>query len=328
MINYHTRKPIRNFLNQVTEPPYILTNEEANKHFEAIADVYEESTNEAREQFLIADTFDLLRTFAVEDNAIQHPRTPNDPHWLAMSEIRNMVCGLIACARQYGTRLPESELQKHGYDSLLFTNKSFAEFVRDLYEPTQTTKKPTSDTNGMEMGSNTTNGTETPQTAQKGANVAIMRPYTQKPVGRPANTFGDTIAAKYKEHVEIIQEYTRNELQSLNAPNAVVALFIAYRRKDILKQCPSYWATLRLLGIEAKTDKEAQKLCPFGGHHNYDDLRKKYFNKEDDFASLNETDSTQDEETSKYIQQAMEKAEALLKELEPPTELKEALQGA
>jgi hypothetical protein len=263
-----------------------------------------------------------LRTFAVEDNAIQHPRTPNDPHWLAMSEIRNMVCGLIACARQYGTRLPESELQKHGYDSVLFTNKSFAEFVRDLYEPTQRTKKPTSDTNGMEMGSNTTNGTETPQTPQKGANVAIMQPYAKKPVGRPANTFGDTIAAKYKEHVEIIQEYARNELQSLNAPNAVVALFIAYRRKDILKQCPSYSATLRLLGIKEET------LCPFGKHQNYNPLRKKYFNKEDGFASLNETDSTQDGETSKYIQQAMEKAEALLKKLEPPTEQKEALQGA
>ena len=195
--------------------------------------------------------------------------------------------------------------------------------IQRYWEWVETAKKPTSDTNGMEMGSNTTNGTKTPQTAQKGANVAIMRPYTHKKPGRPKNIFGDTIAAKYKKHVELIQEYTRNELQSLNAPNAVVALFIAYRRKDILKQCPSYWATLRLLGIEAKTNKEAETLCPFGGHHNYDGLRKKYFNKEDGFASLNETDSTQD-----GMQQAMEKAEALLKKLEPPTEQKEALQGA
>ena len=200
--------------------------------------------------------------------------------------------------------------------------------IQRYWEWVETAKKPTSDTNGMEMGSNTTNSTETPQTPQKGANVAIMRPYTHKKPGRPKNIFGDTIAAKYKKHVELIQEYTRNELQSLNAPNAVVALFIAYRRKDILKQCPSYRATLRLLGIEAKTDKEARKLCPFGGHQNYGDLRKKYFNKEDGFASLNETDSTQDGETKDLIQQAMEKAEALLKKLEPPTEQKEALQGA
>ena len=194
--------------------------------------------------------------------------------------------------------------------------------IQRYWEWAETTKKPTSDTNGMAMGSNATNGTKTPQTEQKGANVAIMRPYTQKPVGRPANTFGDTIAAKYIEHGEIIQEYTRNELQSLNSPNAVLALFIAYRRKDILKQCPSYWATLRLLGIEAET------LCPFGKHYNYDDLRKKYFNEKDNYASLNESDSTQNEETKDLMQQAMEKAEALLKKLEPPTEQKEALQGA
>ena len=66
----YARKPVRDFLNAVTEPPYSLPTDKHNKFFESILEVYEESTNKERQDFLCADTFDLLKAFVDEDRVL------------------------------------------------------------------------------------------------------------------------------------------------------------------------------------------------------------------------------------------------------------------
>ena len=130
----YARKPVRDFLNAVTEPPYSLPTDKHNKFFESILEVYEESTNKERQDFLCADTFDLLNAFVDEDRAINR-KDPQDTHRLSMFEIRLMLSGLIAAAEQWGVRLPDSEIKR--YEKVDFINGSFAQFVRGTYNPPQ-----------------------------------------------------------------------------------------------------------------------------------------------------------------------------------------------
>ena len=182
MIHYHARKPIRDFLNKVTEPPYSLTIEEHNQCFEAILGVYEETTNKERESFLCTDVFDMVRTYAAEDKAIQSPR---DTHWSAMSEIRLMLAGLIAEVEQYGVRLPDSELKLREYDSLKFIGRdSFATFVRETYKSKDGLKKHYSGTNAAGRGNDATTPSGTPTGAQE------ARKEQGKP-GRPPKEFDE-----------------------------------------------------------------------------------------------------------------------------------------
>ena len=130
----YARKPVRDFLNAVTEPPYSLPTDKHNKFFESILEVYEESTNKERQDFLCADTFDLLNAFVDEDRAINR-KAPQDTHRLSMIEIELMLSGLIAAAEQWGVRLPDSEIKR--YEKVDFINGSFAQFVRGTYNPPQ-----------------------------------------------------------------------------------------------------------------------------------------------------------------------------------------------
>ena len=90
MIKFHARKPVRDFLNKVTEPPYSLPIDEQNRCFESILEIYEESTNRERQNFLCTDTFDLLMAFIEEWRAI-NPKDPKDTHRYPMGEIRFML---------------------------------------------------------------------------------------------------------------------------------------------------------------------------------------------------------------------------------------------
>ena len=327
MINYHTRKPIRDFLNRVTEPPYTLTREEQQCFFEAIMSVYEETANSARAAFLISDTFDLLRTFAVEDKAIDR-KDPNDTHRHSMIEIRFMLATLIAAAHQLGVCLPETELQKHGYESLQFMgNNSFAQYVRETYEPTQPQKKADSSVTGTGMGNNATTPPQTPPATKETTQLSILPPYKPKPVGRPAGDFVKTIANGYTDKADIIQEHTETALANMTDPKAVITLFIVYFRKGILKQCPTYWQALRLLDIKGETNIDKESLCPFGTHHQFDRLRKIYFDPNDSYLSLNKTSREQDNDISSYLQAANNTYTALLAKL-IPTPQKKARKGA
>ena len=132
MIDFHTRKPIADFLNEVTEPHQPLTREEQRDFFEAIIGIYEESASDARANFLITDVFDLLRVYVMEDKAIDRT-DPNDTHRLTMSEVRYMIAGLIAGTAQVGVYLPKSEIER--YKDIDFGICSFAQFVSDIYTP-------------------------------------------------------------------------------------------------------------------------------------------------------------------------------------------------
>lgn len=185
---------------------------------------------------------------------------------------------------------------------------------------TQTQTKADSSTKGTGMGSNTTTNPETPP-------AATLQPYKPKPVGRPKAEFAKAIADTYKDKTDIIQEHTGTALASMTTPKAVIALFVVYFRNEILKQCPTYWQTLRLLGVEAEEKTDKEKHCPFGKHQQYDILRKIYFDENDSYLSLNDTDRKQDNEISSFIQNANTIYEALLVKLNPQPQRK-ARKGA
>ena len=107
---------------------------EGESPFTYSTEVYEESTNKERQDFLCADTFDLLNAFVDEDRAINR-KDPQDTHRLSMIEIELMLSGLIAAAEQWGVRLPDSEIKR--YEKVDFINGSFAQFVRGTYNPPQ-----------------------------------------------------------------------------------------------------------------------------------------------------------------------------------------------
>ena len=183
--------------------------------------------------------------------------------------------------------------------------------------PIQPQKKADSGTTGDGMGSNVATNSQTPPAAKEAPQLAI---YTTKPVGRPTEDFAKNIADSYKDKdkADIIQKHTKNALESMTDPKAVIALFIVYFKNSILKQCPTYWQTIGLLDIEANDRLEKAKLCPFGSYQGYDRQRRIYFNESDSYLSLKEIDRKQDNDISSFIQDAEVTLKAMLDELKPP----------
>lgn len=151
------------------------------------------------------------------------------------------------------------------------------------------------------MGNNATTNPQTPPAAKE-TQLSVLPPYTPKSVGRPTGDFVTTIKDTYKDKAEIIKEHTKTALETMTDPKAVIALFIVYFQNDILKQCPTYWQTLRLLDIEADTDREKANLCPFGSYQGYDRQRALYFAQGN--KSLNATNIEQNSDISSCIQAA------------------------
>lgn len=191
--------------------------------------------------------------------------------------------------------------------------------------PAQAQKKADSSATDTGMSNNATTPPQTPPATQETPQFSILPPYKPEPKGRKAGLFAKTIADPYKDKADIIQEHTKTALANMTDPKAVIALFIVYFRNGILKQCPTYWEALRLLGIEADTDREKAKHCPFGSYQGYDRVRPLYFaigNR-----SLNETIIEQDNDISSFIKAANSTYTALLAKLNQTHE-EQARQGA
>lgn len=241
MIKFHARKPVRDFLNAVTEPPYSLPTDKHNKFFESILEVYEESTNKERQDFLCADTFDLLEAFVDEDRAINR-KDPKDTHRLSMFEIRHMLWGLIAAAKQWGVRLPDSEIKR--YEKVDFINGSFAQFVRDTYNPPQPfdylkSKKP---------------------------KPAPDTPPPPEIDDYPMNIFNACIVDEYRPYAKTIREELQAAVKDRQTAY-IVKTFAAccLEPHAILKKCPSY--------------KEAQMIndITIGTSQGYDTRKREVF---------------------------------------------------
>ena len=174
MMKYRSlRKPIQDFLNKITEPPYSLTYEERYQFLQAIIEVYQQTTNREREDFLINDTLDLMLPYSEELKNIQNWCDLQDAHCCAVKEIENMAICLIRSACNYGVRLPESDLKQHGYENLEFIGAdSFAAFVRDAYKWYDIRKTLHSGTNAAGRGNDTAAPSGTPTGAQEARNNA------------------------------------------------------------------------------------------------------------------------------------------------------------
>lgn len=187
-MKYHSlRKPIQDFLNKITEPPYSLTDEERYQFLQAIIEVYQLTTNREREDFLINDTLDLMLPYGKELKDIQKWHDPQDAHYCALKEITYMVRRLISAACQYGVRLPESDLRQHGYEELYFMfteSRSFAGYVRSVYERYDKRKTLHSGTNAAGRG----NDAPAPDKTPTGAQEARKKPGKR---GRPQKEFED-----------------------------------------------------------------------------------------------------------------------------------------
>ena len=257
MIKHYARKPVRDFLNVVTEPPYSLPTDKHNKFFESILEVYEESTNKERQDFLCTDTFDLLRAFVDEDRAINR-KDPKDTHRLSMIEIRLMLWGLIAAAKQWGVRLPDSEIKR--YEKVDFINGSFAQFVRDTYNPPQPfdylkSKKPK------------------PAPATDGSNIqnqpATSTGDTPPPPeidDYPMNIFNACIVDEYRPYAKTIREELQAVVKDRQAAYIVKTFATCcIEPHAILKKCPSY--------------KEAQMIndVTLGTSQGYDTRKREVF---------------------------------------------------
>lgn len=256
MITFYARKPVRDFLNKVTEPPYRLSIDETNQCFESILEVYEESTNRERQNFLCTDTFDLLRVFIEEWRAI-NPKDPEDTHRYPMNKIRFMLSTLIAAANQYGVRLPESEIKR--YEKVDFGICSFAQFVRDTYSPPQ----PFDYLKRKEPKPGTAKDTN-----QQAAPTATCKPATngdstqQKP--EETSIFTDCITNGYRDKQAIVEAELKKVLKDKKGKAAII-VFVACYINGILRQCPSHQQALYL----SKSIGE--------GHKGYNDQKKLYF---------------------------------------------------
>ena len=188
MMKYRSlRKPIQDFLNKITEPPYSLTDEERYQFLQAIIEVYQQTTNREREDFLINDTLDLMLPYSEELKDIQKWNDSQDAHYCALHEIEYMVMCLIRAACQYGVRLPESDLRQHGYEELYFRiaeSFSFAGYVRSIYKRYDKRKTLHSGTNAAGRGNDAT----TPSGTPTGAQEARKKPGKR---GRPQKEFED-----------------------------------------------------------------------------------------------------------------------------------------
>ena len=257
MIKFYARKPIRDFINAVTEPPYSLQTDEHNKYLESILEVYEESTNKERQDFLCADTFVLLKAFVDEDRAINR-KDPKDTHRLSMIEIRLMLAGLIAAAKQWGVCLPDSEIKR--YEKVDFINGSFAQFVRGTYNPSQPfdylkRKEPK----------------RTPATPASKEPGNTLPPPAPKKAGRKIeDNFDDIIAVDYLEQRETIKQEIAKMLANKQEAESVILFFVACMKKAIIKKCPKHKQVTKLL-------EDNGYSCNFGDHTAYSRKKNIYF---------------------------------------------------
>ena len=292
MIKFHARKPVRDFLNKVTEPPYSLPIDEHNQCFESILERYEESTNKERQNFLCTDVFDLLRAFIEEDKAINR-KDPKDTHRYSASEISLMLSGLIAAANQYGVRLPESEIKR--YEKVDFGICSFAQFVRDIYqpiEPIQAKKEiapiPANDINQQAAPADTskpaTDGGNTPPPPEKDDD--------------PNNIFNACIIDEYRQHAKTIRKGLEVALKGKQTAY-IVKTFAAccLEPHAILKKCPTY--------------KEAQEINnqTIGISQGYNARKREIFEKDDNGIYTEPKESFWNDE-SVFVQQ-------IVKQLKP-----------
>ena len=203
MMKYRSlRKPIQDFLNKITEPPYSLTYEEQYQFLQAIIEVYQQTTNREREDFLINDTLDLMLPYSEELKDIQNWHDLQDAHYCAVKEIENMAICLIHSACNYGVRLPESDLKQHGYENLEFIGAdSFAAFVRDTYKWYDIRKTLHSGTNAAGRG----NDAPAPSGTPTGAQEVRKKPGKR---GRPQKEFAEFFNDS-KEAAIIIPVLTR-----------------------------------------------------------------------------------------------------------------------
>lgn len=309
MIKYYTRKPVRDFLNKVTEPPYSLPIDEQNRCFESILEIYEESTNKERQNFLCTDTFDLLRAFIEEWRAI-NPKDPKDIHRLSMIAIRFMLSTLIAAANQYGVRLPESEIKR--YEKVDFGICSFAKFVRDTYNPIEPiqAKQKAAQTTANNRGKQA--GTSKPAT--DGSNIQ-KQPATSTgdtlPKSEKTTVFTDCIANDYRDKQAIIEAELRKVLNGKKGKAAII-VFVACYIHGILRQCPSHQQALFLSESIGKD------------HTGYNRQKKLYFSESEEGKRTNGNTATYDVIVKTKIDTIREeiiKAEAELKTLFDPFEI-------
>lgn len=326
--------PIMKALDIAQQPPYILGWQELDIFIRDITAIYEQQTHNDREAYLIDDCVSLIlrhRMAKVDGENM----TNNSPVRLYPNRSEKDLKNIQGCIEEIArlllrvtdslnTRLPESFIEQCRNSTEESASK-FYEIIRRAYiTPEWKTKnKADSGTKDKWMGNNTTADTETPPAAKEMPQLAI---YTPKSVGRPKKDFTETIANDYKEKADIIQEHTKNALASMTDPKAVIALFVVYFWNGILKQCPTYSQTITLLGIEAEENTDKEKLCPFGKHQQYDRQKKIYFDKDNSYLSLNDTDSKQNNEISSFIENATIIYNLLAKLIQEPTE--QARQGA
>lgn len=292
MIKFHARKPVRDFLNKVTEPPYSLPIDEQNRCFESILEIYEESTNRERQNFLCTDTFDLLRAFIEEWRAI-NPKDPKDTHRYPMGKIRLMLSTLIAAANQYGVRLPESEIDR--YEKVDFGICSFAQFVRDIYQPIEPIQAKQ----------------KTAQTPANDANQQVapadIKPATDGESTPPNGTiFTDCISDAYRDKQAIIEAELKKVLKDKMGKAAII-VFVACYIHGILRQCPSHQQALYL----SKSIGETK-------HKGYNDQKKKYFKESEEGKRTNGNTAIYDvlkEKMLDTIREAIINAETELKTL-------------
>ena len=251
MIKFHARKPVRDFLNAVTDPPYSLPTDKQNMFFESILEVYEESTNKERQDFLCADTSDLLRAFVDEDRAI-NKKAREDTHRLSKIEISSMLWGLIAAANKWGVRLPNSEINK--YEKLDFGIGSFAQCVRAIYKPKGIHKRPASCA-----------GTSAPA-----GSCLVQQPTA--PDG--SSIFTDCIADPYRDKHTIVEAELKKVLKDKKGKAAII-LFVACYINGILRQCPSHQQALFLSESIGKA------------HGGYNNQKKIYFSEEEEGKRIN-----------------------------------------
>lgn len=278
MIKFHARKPVRDFLNKVTEPPYSLPIDEQNRCFESILEIYEESTNKERLNFLCTDTFDLLRAFIEEWRAI-NPKDPQDIHRLSMIAIRFMLSTLIAAANQYGVRLPESEIKR--YEKVDFGICSFAQFVRDTYQPIEpiqpkqkTAQAAATDANQQAAPADikpATDGDNTPPPPEKD--------------GDPNNIFNACIVDEYRQHAKTIREGLQVALKGKKTAY-IVKTFAAccLEPHAILKKCPAYKEAKEInnetIGISQGYNARKREIFEKDNNESYTEPKESFWNDE------------------------------------------------
>lgn len=314
--------PIMNVLDIAQQPPFVVGYQELDRFHRAITAIYEQQTKADREAMLIDDCMSLILRHRMAKGNKLFER--NERIQESIEEIARL---LLCVADSLNTRLPDSFIEQCRKS----TEESASRFYKIIAEAyiTPTWKKPQgtadSGTNSTGMGSNTTPTPKTSPAGKETPQTAVLRPYTPKQKGRTAKPFAETIAdkdASEKEYTAeqkaIIESYIKTALANMADPKAVIALFVVYFKNGILKQCPTYWQALSLIDIEGlKNPKEKQMHCPFGKHQRYGELRNIYFEKDNNYLSLNETDIKQDNEISPFVFEAEKKLKDLQAALKP-----------